>query len=152
MVRGRRKKGKQKSNTVHFLIHVFQTGHGCFLGACMECRFRVGDSTCWRLRQCLAKKKKSKKKTLQRFSLNNKAFSFIDESRQGESNAFCKICRCDFNILHGCRNSITAHAKTAKHSRNVSTEDCVLQTPKISSCFSGTSNFSTVKAEASTEC
>ena len=142
-------KKKKKLNAVHFSIHIFQTGHSYFLGACVECCFCAGDST-WHCHQSLAKSKK----TLQQFSSKNEAFSFIGESRQGESYAFSKICRCDFNISHGARNDITstAHAKTAKHSRNISAEDCVLQTPKISSSFSGTSNFSTIKAEASTEC
>ena len=99
MIRGE-KKGKKKSNTAHLSIHVFQAGHGYFLGACVECRFHAGDSTCWRLRQSLAGGKKIKKKILQRFSSKYEAFSFIDESRQAESYAFCKICRCDFNISH----------------------------------------------------
>ena len=54
------KMGKKKSNTVHFWIHIFQTGHGYFLGACMEYRFRTGDSTCCRLRRSLAGEKKQK--------------------------------------------------------------------------------------------
>ena len=32
---GEKKKGKKKLTTVHFSIHVFQTGHGYFLGACV---------------------------------------------------------------------------------------------------------------------
>ena len=104
--------GGKRSNTVHFSIHVFQAGHGYFLGACVECPFRAGDSSCLRLRQSLAGRKKGTQKTLQRFSSKYKAFSFIDESRQRESYAFCKICRCDFNISHGGRNDITAHCGT----------------------------------------
>lgn len=94
--------------------------------------------------------KLTKKRAYQRFNTQYKAdFSFVDSSRQGESYAFCKVCRCDFKISHGGRNDIVVHEKSVKHKRNNTAEESVAvkNTPSIYSCFISKADHSVINAE-----
>lgn len=62
---------------------------------------------------------KKQKKACKYLEIWDSKFTFLKRSRVGNSQAFCKICNCDFSVSHGGRNDVSQHEKSTKHKRKL---------------------------------
>ena len=92
-------------------------------------------------------KVKVKKQVLQKFKESySKDFDFVLKSKNGDSFAFCRVCRRDFNISHGGKNDITKHETTQKHQSSTKGEasDAVRKTMKMDQLLTKQADLSTI--------